>query len=101
MAGIRIIALFKSDIDTIQEIINNTFTVLRVEDTAKRLSEDQFGYGSIHYEITLSTSWIEIPAYKALQEKSLEIQLRTASQHTWAAASHILNYKKAAHVPGL
>ncbi|MCY8141843.1 hypothetical protein P9D79_20550 [Bacillus haynesii] len=99
LAGIRIVTLFKSDISIIQEIINSTFTVLREEDTANRLSEDQFGYGSIHYEITLPESWDEIPALKTLKGKNVEIQLRTASQHAWAAASHILNYKKESHVP--
>ncbi|OMI06366.1 hypothetical protein BVL54_21615 [Bacillus paralicheniformis] len=94
LAGIRIVTLFRSDISSIQEIINSTFTVLREEDTANRLSEDQFGYGSIHYEITLPESWVEIPALKTLKGKNVEIQLRTASQHAWAAASHILNYKK-------
>ncbi|MCY9349845.1 hypothetical protein MOE82_03560 [Bacillus licheniformis] len=99
LAGIRIVTLFRSDISSIQEIINSTFTVLREEDTANRLSEDQFGYGSIHYEITLPESWVEIPALKTLKGKNVEIQLRTASQHAWAAASHILNYKKESHVP--
>ncbi|MCY8410627.1 hypothetical protein MOD78_02445 [Bacillus haynesii] len=99
LAGIRIVTLFKSDISTIQQIIKSTFTILREEDTANRLSEDQFGYGSIHYEITLPDSWVEIPALRTLKGKNVEIQLRTASQHAWAAASHILNYKKESHVP--
>lgn len=99
MAGIRIVTLFKSDINTIQKIIKSTFTILREEDTANRLSEDQFGYGSIHYEATLPDSWFEIPSYKIFKDKIVEIQLRTASQHAWAAASHILNYKKESHVP--
>jgi len=99
LAGIRIVTLFKSDISTIQQIIKSTFTILREEDTANRLSEDQFGYGSIHYEITLPDSWVKIPALRTLKGKNVEIQLRTASQHAWAAASHILNYKKESHVP--
>ncbi|WP_195536537.1 GTP pyrophosphokinase [Bacillus paralicheniformis] len=99
LAGIRIVTLFKSDISTIQQIIKSTFMILREEDTANRLSEDQFGYGSIHYEITLPDSWVKIPALRTLKGKNVEIQLRTASQHAWAAASHILNYKKESHVP--
>lgn len=99
LAGIRIVTLFKSDISTIQKILKSTFTILREEDTANRLSENQFGYGSIHYEATVPESWFEIPSYKIFKDKIVEIQLRTASQHAWAAASHILNYKKESHVP--
>lgn len=99
IAGIRIVTLFRSDITRIQEIITSTFNIQREEDTANRLSDDQFGYGSVHYEASLPEQWVAIPALRSLKGLNLEIQLRTASQHTWAAASHILNYKKKSHVP--
>jgi len=35
----------------------------------------------------------------SLEGLKAEIQVRTASQHIWASASHILQYKKEAHVP--
>jgi putative GTP pyrophosphokinase len=36
---------------------------------------------------------------KKLDGLKAEVQVRTSSQHIWAAASHVLQYKKAAHVP--
>ncbi|NNU76337.1 GTP pyrophosphokinase [Clostridium estertheticum] len=94
LAGIRIIVLFKRDVELISRIISENFTVTREEDTSKRLSENQFGYGSIHFEITTKDAWLLVPTLKPLKGLSAEIQLRTASQHIWAASSHLLQYKK-------
>lgn len=99
VAGLRIIALFKNDIEKIKEIINSTFNVSREEDITNRLSENQFGYGSIHYELKIPESWKEVPTLNPLADLNVEIQLRTVSQHAWAAASHALNYKKENDVP--
>jgi putative GTP pyrophosphokinase len=63
------------------------------------LQDDQFGYGSIHYEVQPPKSWLAIPTLKQLDGLRAEIQVRTSSQHIWAAASHILQYKRETHVP--
>jgi putative GTP pyrophosphokinase len=99
VAGVRIIALFHRDLKTIQKIIEDNFNVLRMEDAFTRLKEDQFGYGSIHYEIEPPPAWAKIPTLKKLHGLKAEVQVRTSSQHIWAAASHVLQYKKEAHVP--
>lgn len=99
VAGIRIIALFERDISKICSIIDKTFTIHRKEDTSIRLDENQFGYGSVHYEISLNNEWLTVPTFKGLEGLKAEIQVRTASQNIWAAASHTLQYKKEGDVP--
>lgn len=99
VAGIRIIALFRRDLDRIATIIESNLDVLQKEDTSGRLGEDQFGYGSIHYLVRAPTAWIKVPTLRKLEGLQAEIQVRTGSQHIWAAVSHVLQYKKEAHVP--
>ena len=99
IAGLRIVVLFRRDVDKVREVITQNFEVLREEDTQDRLAEDQFGYGSVHFEVTPKKAWLELPTLSKLDGLVAEIQLRTASQHIWAASSHVLQYKKRAHVP--
>jgi putative GTP pyrophosphokinase len=99
VSGIRIIALFRRDIERIEKIIEANFEVTQKEDAFARLTENQFGYGSIHYEVMPPQGWSKIPTLKNLSGLHAEIQLRTGSQHIWAAASHSLQYKKETHVP--
>ena len=44
LIGVRLIVLFKSDQVTVDDILRSQFDVMRIEDTAARLSEVQFGY---------------------------------------------------------
>jgi len=99
ITGLRIILLFKRDLDKVCEIIEKNFTILKKEDIQQRLSTDQFGYGSIHYELKPPDSWLSVPTLRRLQGVQAEIQVRTASQHIWASTSHILQYKKESDVP--
>ena len=99
VAGIRIILLFKRDLDTICEIIEQNFNIIKKEDTQQRLGSDQFGYGSIHYELSPHESWLNVPTLRRLQGLQCEVQIRTASQHIWASSSHILQYKQESDVP--
>lgn len=99
VAGIRIIALFRRDLERIATIIESNLDVLHKEDTSSRLAEDQFGYGSIHYLVRPPAAWVKVPTLKKLEGLQAEIQVRTGSQHIWAAVSHALQYKKEAHVP--
>lgn len=99
LVGIRLILLFKRDLDKIHELINNTFNVTRYEDTSTRLTETQFGYQSVHYIITLPKNWLRIPSFRDFGKFKAEIQVRTLAQHIWAAASHKLQYKQESSVP--
>ncbi|MEK4187199.1 MULTISPECIES: GTP pyrophosphokinase [unclassified Paenibacillus] len=99
IAGLRIMLLYKKDILKVCDIIEKNFTIMRREDTGERLGDNQFGYGSIHFEVTPLNEWTTLPTLKRLAGLRAEVQVRTASQHIWAASSHLLQYKNEEHVP--
>lgn len=97
--GIRIIVLFKSDIERVCQLIKDTLTVTESENVAERLEADQFGYQSTHYTVKLPDEWLALPTLSDLSHLAAEIQVRTLSQHIWAVASHKLQYKQENNVP--
>lgn len=99
LAGVRIVLLFKRDIKKVCKVIEHTFKVIRKEDTHQRLGDNQFGYGSIHYDLKPPSSWFSLPTLSGLQGLRFELQVRTASQHIWAEVSHMLQYKQENDVP--
>lgn len=99
VVGFRIITLFKRDVNVVCDIINREFQVLYCDDKSKSKAEDVFGYLSMHYEISLSERWLGSPSTAGFQNIKTEIQVRTFSQHVWAASSHLLQYKKEMTVP--
>lgn len=99
VAGLRIVVLFQRDMDKVSEIIAKHFDVLKKEDTQSRLALNEFGYGSIHFEVTPKGAWLEVPTMAKFKGLQAELQVRTAAQHIWASASHLLQYKKEADVP--
>lgn len=100
LIGLRIILLFKRDLNKIHELLSRTFNILSYEDTSTRLQEEQFGYQSVHYILSFPEAWLKVPTMKAFNGYKAEIQVRTLSQHIWAAASHKLQYKQEKNVPG-
>lgn len=99
LVGIRLILLFKRDLDRCRKLIEENLKIIVQEDTASRLGESQFGYQSYHYVIKLPKGWLSIPTLKDFAEYKAEIQIRTIAQHIWAAASHNLQYKQEDNVP--
>jgi putative GTP pyrophosphokinase len=99
LIGARIILHFKRDVEQTCNLIASTFKVLSSEDTQLRLGVSQFGYQSMHFQIALPESWLNIPTFKDYSAFSVEIQVRTAAQHIWASASHVLQYKQEESVP--
>lgn len=99
LIGIRVIILFRSDLERVDGLIRKTFQVLSSEDKSEMLDETQFGYQSLHYNIKFPSSWLSIPSMSDLGELQVEVQVRTLAQHIWAAASHKLQYKNEASIP--
>ena len=99
LIGIRLILLFKRDVDRIYKIIMDTFDIIRYEDTSTRLAETQFGYQSVHYIIKVPKPWLKVPSFHDFIKFKAEVQVRTLAQHIWAATSHVLQYKQEASVP--
>jgi putative GTP pyrophosphokinase len=99
LVGLRIVVQFVKDIEVVRRLIRSEFSVVEEYDTGARLGEDQFGYSSIHFVITLPASWLSVPTMAAMHGMLAEVQLRTTAQHIWAAASHHLQYKREESVP--
>lgn len=97
--GIRLIFLFKRDLASVMTCLSNDFIILKSEDKSEGLEEDKFGYQSHHYVIKLPDEWLKVPSLSAFVNFKAEIQVRTLSQHIWAATSHKLQYKKEHNVP--
>ena len=97
--GIRVIVLFKSDIEKVCSLVRANFDIIDEENVSERLSDDQFGYQSTHYTIKLPSPWLLLPTLSDLKGLKAEIQIRTLSQHIWAVASHKLQYKQENNVP--
>lgn len=99
LIGFRLILLFRRDLERVCEMLEQTFMVIDRYDTQERLSEDQFGYSSIHFIVRPPESWLALPTFASFEGLRAELQVRTLAQHIWAAASHILQYKKESSVP--
>ncbi|MCK9412357.1 MAG: RelA/SpoT domain-containing protein [Prolixibacteraceae bacterium] len=99
LVGFRIVLLFNRDIEKVIEIIKTNLDVLRTYNTQDRLQDDQFGYSSIHCIARLKKAWLEVPMFKDFGDFICEIQVRTLSQHTWAASTYLIEYKETALIP--
>lgn len=99
LIGVRVILLFKRDLKTAVELLQNTFDVESVEDTSERLGDAEFGYQSQHLVLKIPSTWASLPSLSNLRDLLVEIQVRTLAQHIWAATSHKLQYKSEVAVP--
>ncbi|NHM08344.1 hypothetical protein G4D82_14035 [Flavobacterium sp. CYK-4] len=97
--GLRIIILFKKDIDVLSNLISNNLEVVKQYNSEEKLLENQFGYSSKHFIVKIPKTWSNVPTFKGLEKFTAEIQIRTLSQHTWAEASNELQYKHEESVP--
>lgn len=99
LIGLRLILLFERDVQKVCQLLTELFVVVDHEDTSRRLGDDQFGYLSVHYTVTLGGSRARIPSLQAVSGFLIDIQVRSVAQHVWAAATHVLQYKKLQNIP--
>ena len=99
LAGFRTITLFKRDVIKITELLSSNFEIIKQYNTEDKLQESEFGYSSIHIVCKLKDTWLTIPSFSDFKDIKFEIQVRTLSQHSWAEASNIFQYKKEDNVP--
>jgi putative GTP pyrophosphokinase len=91
LIGIRIICPFIEDLDSVEELLKQTFTVTEVDRKGSGFSFKEFGYESTHLLIKIPSS---------IKEKHsngncdvVEVQIRTILQDAWAEVEHELVYK--------
>jgi putative GTP pyrophosphokinase len=101
LIGVRVIAYYLEDVARINRIIEREFEI-DTENSSDKLAElepDRFGYLSVHYVVTLSPQRAGLSEWAVFAGRKAEIQVRTATQHAWAAISHKLAYKRASEAP--
>ena len=97
IGGVRIICLYRPDLNNIENIIREKFDVIKAELLRDR-SIGQFGYMSDHYIVKLPNSY-KGERYDAIKSLKCEIQVRTIAMHAWASVAHHLDYKQEFDVP--
>ncbi|WP_052702622.1 GTP pyrophosphokinase [Pseudoalteromonas piscicida] len=96
LVGVRLVLYYQDDIEKVESIIKREFNILEEEKNhqADKYSPDKFGYLSVHYVVRLNELRTELSEWKAVSDFHAEIQIRTVLQHSWAAISHALQYKR-------
>ena len=92
LAGVRIVTYLKTDIDAIKKIIERLFTidVDNSGDKIDAMSDNEIGYLSMHYIVSLKEITFETSKFK---DYKCEIQIRTILQDAWAQIFHDRQYK--------
>lgn len=101
LVGVRIVLYYQDDVERVGELIKREFEVLEVERSHQidKYSPDQFGYLSVHHIVRLSVARSGLMEWKSAAGLRAEVQVRTVLQHSWAAISHALQYKREGDVP--
>ena len=101
LVGVRVVLYYNDNVKGIGDLLKSEFDVVEEEagHQATAYSADQFGYLSMHYIVKLHSKRRDLPEWKDWRDIRAEIQVRTVLQHSWAAISHALQYKREGDVP--
>jgi putative GTP pyrophosphokinase len=97
IAAVRVICLFRSDLEQLKQLAKENFEVIEIDDKIET-GRDPLSYQSIHI-ICKMRSGYSGPRYERIQNRTFEVQLRTLCMHCWAAVSHHVDYKGDWDVP--
>ncbi len=96
LIGIRLVVPFMRDLRAVRLVLGGLHQPIRRYEPTDRLGGDRFGYRADHYVIgPIARS----PGGPASVPLLAEVQVRTAAQHVWAVASHVLQYKQPESIP--
>ena len=99
-SGIRVIVFLPSDVDKVNEIIENQFQIIeKISHGTLSLQENRFGYQSTHFVVKLKDPRLSLSEYQKFASLKAEIQVRTILQHAWAEIEHDITYKSAVAMP--
>jgi len=91
MLGIRIVCPFLENVQIMEKLIRERFSVVEEERKGAEHSFKEFGYESIHFLIQIPQDLLSM--YCISEELVCEIQIRTILQDAWAEVEHELVYK--------
>jgi putative GTP pyrophosphokinase len=97
IAGVRVICLYRSDLERLGKTIQGNFRIVSVDTTRTRTTAP-FGYASDDYIVKLPMRF-KGTRYDEIKELKCEIQVRTILMDAWASVSHHLAYKQVTDVP--
>ena len=98
LAGARVVCLYRSDFEAIQELILEEFEVVEVEDKIQQQGVTEFGYAGVNYLVRVAQKYSGA-RYDHLKGLICEVQVRTVLHDAWAIISHHLEYKQESAVP--
>ncbi len=98
LVGVRVVCLFRPEVEKAASIIKDTFNILEVDDQMEGVSPDNFGYMALHLKAKLKDLQVE-PNMEIVKSFPFEVQIRTIAQDAWATISHHLDYKKESDIP--
>jgi putative GTP pyrophosphokinase len=98
LIGIRIICLFRPDLELIGEMIRKEFDVFDEDNKINNSEVNVFGYMSLHYKARFRKNSGN-QGLDSMIYNPFEIQVRTIAQDAWASVSHYLDYKPESSLP--
>lgn len=101
ISGVRIILYYLDDLEKVETCLRANFSIIEKESQNKQksYSPHEFGYMSYHFVLHLNSARSKLPEWKDYKGLKAEVQVRTVLQHSWAAISHALQYKREGDVP--
>lgn len=101
LSGVRIIVYYKEDVEKVCSLITDNFDIDfdNSIDKTQLLKSHEFGYLSVHFVVQIPNERAVLSEWEKYREFKAEIQVRTVLQHSWAAISHKLQYKKNYDIP--
>jgi len=97
VVGLRVICLFRSEIEQVSTVIRKSFDILSEENKFEEVL-NTFGYMAVHFIAMIKGEW-SVPIYEPIKEIPFEIQITTIAMNAWASISHHLEYKKDIDIP--
>ena len=98
IAGLRVICIYRSDLNKLEKLISNSFEVISSDAKTRTLGETEFGYMADHYIVKLSKE-CKGARYDEIKHCNCEIQVRTILMDAWDSVSHHLDYKRKTDIP--
>jgi len=105
IVGLRVVCLFRSDVEKAKEVIRETFSIIKEDEKRTKMPKNLFDFAETHFDVKLNTlpdnrlGFDEKGTLKRLSEIVFEIQVRTICEHAWISTSHNLFYKSDNTVP--
>lgn len=91
LLGLRIVCPFLEDVKKVEQVLDQRYEIVEIENKARNYSFREFGYDAVHLMIRVPRALCL--NYGFPEGLVCEIQLRTILQQAWAEVEHELVYK--------